>query len=65
MTVADTVRSLSIISSSCSGIELLLIIFNSKHQLRINEELRLQVGKNTVFVAPSAKNLEEYILIHP
>ena len=39
-----------------------LIIFNSKHQVRINEELRLQVGSNTVSVAPSVK---EYILIHP
>jgi len=32
-----------------------LIIFNPKHQVRINEELRLQVGKNTVSVAPSVR----------
>ena len=34
-----------------------LIIFNPKHQVRMNEELQLQVGNNTVFVASSAKNL--------
>ena len=34
-----------------------LIIFNPKHQVRMNEELRLQVGNNTVSVALSVKNL--------
>ena len=34
-----------------------LIIFNPKHQVGINEESRLQVGKNTVPVASSMKNL--------
>jgi len=33
-----------------------LIIFNPKHQVGINEELRLQIGKNTVSVASSVKN---------
>ena len=37
-----------------------LIIFNPKHQVEINEELWLQVGKNTVSVAPSVKNLGVY-----
>jgi len=35
----------------------LLIIFNPIYQVRINEELRLQVGNNTVSVASSVKNL--------
>ena len=37
-----------------------LIIFNPKHQVRMNEELRLQVGNNTVSVASSVKNLGVY-----
>jgi len=37
-----------------------LIIFNPKHQVGINEELRLQVGKNTVSVGSSVKNLGIY-----
>jgi len=37
-----------------------LIIFNPKHQVRINEDLRLQVGKNTVSVASSLENLGVY-----
>jgi len=37
-----------------------LIIFKPKYQVRINEELRLQVGKNTVSVASSVKNLGVY-----
>ena len=37
-----------------------LIIFNPKHQVRINEESRLQVGNNTVSVASSVKNLKAY-----
>jgi len=37
-----------------------LIIFNPKHQVGINEELRLQVGNNTVSVASSMKNLGVY-----
>jgi len=37
-----------------------LIIFNPKHQVGINEELRLQVGKNTVSVVSSVKNLGVY-----
>ena len=38
-----------------------LIIFDTKHQVGINEELRLQVGRNTVSVASSAKNLGIYL----
>jgi len=34
-----------------------LIIFNPKHQVRMNKELRLQVDNNTVSVASSVKNL--------
>jgi len=34
-----------------------LIIFNPKRQVGINEQLWLQVGKNTVSVASSVKNL--------
>ena len=41
-----------------------LIILNPKHQVRMNDELWLQVGNNTVSVASTVKNLE-YILIHP
>jgi len=37
-----------------------LIIFNPEHHVRINEELRLQVSKNTVSVASSVKNLGVY-----
>jgi len=37
-----------------------LIIFNPKHQVRMNWELRLQVGNNTVFVVSSVKNLGVY-----
>ena len=37
-----------------------LIMFNPKHQVRMNEELRLQVGNNTVYVASSVKNLGVY-----
>jgi len=37
-----------------------LIIFNPKHQVVINEELRLQVGKNAVSVASSVKNVGVY-----
>jgi len=37
-----------------------LIIFNSKHQVRVNEELQLQLGNNTVSVASSVKNLGVY-----
>jgi len=37
-----------------------LIIFNTKHQVRMNRELRLQVGNNTVSVASSVKNLGVY-----
>jgi len=36
------------------------IIFSRKHQVRMNEELRLQVGNNTVCVASSVKNLGVY-----
>jgi hypothetical protein len=41
-----------------------LIMFDPKHQVRINEELRLQVGNNTFCVASSVKNLGVYF-IHP
>jgi len=37
-----------------------LIIFNPKHQVRMNEELWLQVGNNTVSVASSVKKLGIY-----
>ena len=37
-----------------------LIIFNPNHQVRMNEELRLQVGNNTVSVASSVNNLGVY-----
>jgi len=37
-----------------------LIIFNPKHQVRMNEELRRQLGNNTVSVASSVKNLGVY-----
>jgi len=37
-----------------------LNIFNPKHQVGINEESRLQVGKNTVSVPSSAMNLGVY-----
>ena len=37
-----------------------LIIFNPKHQVGINEQLRLQVGNNTVAVASSVDNLGVY-----
>jgi hypothetical protein len=37
-----------------------LIFFNPKHQVRMNEELWLQVGNNTVSVASSGKNLGVY-----
>ena len=37
-----------------------LIIFNPKHQVRMNDELRLQVNNNTVSVASSMKNLGVY-----
>jgi len=37
-----------------------MIIFNPKHQVGINEELRLHVGKNAVSVASSVKNLGVY-----
>jgi len=39
-----------------------LIIFNPKHLVRVNEELQLQVGKNTVSVASSGKNLGVYFV---
>ena len=35
-------------------------MINPKRQVRINEELRLQVGKNTVSVISSVKNLGVY-----
>ena len=38
----------------------LIIIFNPKHQVRVNEELRLQVGNDTVSVASLVKNLGVY-----
>ena len=34
-----------------------LIIFRPKHQVRITEELQLEVGINTVSVVSSVKNL--------
>jgi len=37
-----------------------LIIVNPKHQVRISEELRLQIGHNTVSLASSVKNLGVY-----
>jgi len=37
-----------------------LISFNPKHQVGIKEELWLQVGKNTVSIASSVKNLGVY-----
>jgi len=37
-----------------------IIIFNPKHEVGINEELRLQVGKNTVSVASLVKNIGIY-----
>ena len=37
-----------------------LVIINPKHQVRMNEQLRLQVGNNTVSVASSVKNLRVY-----
>jgi len=41
-----------------------LIIVKPKHQVGMNEESRLQVGKNTFSAASSVKNLG-YILTHP
>ena len=40
-----------------------LIIFNPKHQVVINEELRLQVGNNTDSVASSVKNFGVYFAL--
>jgi len=37
-----------------------VIIFNPKHQVSMNEELRLQIGNNTVSVALSVKNVGVY-----
>ena len=39
-----------------------LIIFKAKHQVGINEELRLQLGKNIVSVASPVKNLGVYAI---
>jgi len=35
-------------------------MFNSKYQVRVTEELWLQVGKNTVSVRSSVKNVGVY-----